>query len=150
MSLLTRGKRRTNSEWITKLLQPPCFEEAGVAGSVDEDMIVQLDADGLAGFFDPVRDFDVGGRGLQAAIRAVVGGNDAGGAISPCVGRHFSWMSRRSVHEPDGQDADVQDFVCPVRADAEDVLLLAVRMVADERQASAGAVIFRPSGFIQS
>jgi len=43
------------------------------------------------------------------------------------------WFNNSSVHKPDGDHADCNNFVGAVEADAEKVLLFAVAVVADAR-----------------
>ena len=64
----------------------------------------------------------------------IVGDDDAGGAISNGVGKDFARMNRAAVNQADGNDADVQDLVRAVDRGAEEMLLLAVGVVADVRQ----------------
>jgi len=59
----------------------------------------------------------------------VVRHNDGRGAIRQGIGENFPRMHRRPIDQPDGHDPDIQDFICPVDAGAEEVLLLAIRVM---------------------
>ena len=58
----------------------------------------------------------------------------AGGAIGQRVGEDFAGMHGAAVDQADGNDPDVQDLVRAVDGGAEEMLLLAVGVVADVGQ----------------
>jgi len=68
----------------------------------------------------------------------VVGDNDGGSAVGESIGEDFAWMHGTAVDQTDGHHADVQNLIRAVDAGAEEMLLLAVGVVADMREQVAG------------
>ena len=68
----------------------------------------------------------------------IVGDDDAAGAVGHGVGEDFARVHRAFVRQADGDDAYIDNLMRAVERGAEEVFLLAVGVVADERQHVGG------------
>ena len=114
--------------------EPALLEEAEIAGGVENDVVEEGNAEDFAGLLDLASDINIRGRGVEAALGVVVGQDEAGGAVGQDFGKHFARVDRGTVQESHGDDADVQDLVGAIDGDGEEMLLLAVGVVADQRK----------------
>ena len=63
----------------------------------------------------------------------VVGHDNAAGTIGQRIGKDLPWMNRAAIHQPNGNDSHVQDFVGAVNGNGKEMFLPAVGAMADER-----------------
>ena len=96
--------RRAVKEWRSESSR---LQKAEVTDSIENDVVEQFDADNLPGPLQLLRGLDVGWRWFEASCWVVVRDDDAGGALSHGIGKHFSRVNRAAVDQADGDHPDV-------------------------------------------
>ena len=106
-------------------------------------MVQQLDAYDFTSRFELGGDVDVALRRFNAAAGMIVGDDDSRSSVGKCIREDFAWMHGAAVNQANRDHADVQNLVRTVDAGAEEMLLLAIGVVAD--RVATSQRVFRSS-----
>jgi hypothetical protein len=107
---------------------------------VDDQLVYDLHAQDVAAQQEAAKDLQILGARVQVARWMVVRQRDFRSAHRECIFEYFSWVGKRRIHGPDGEQLRAQEARPGVEIDAPEVFALQADEAGPENLMDAASV----------
>lgn len=114
------------------------LQKAEISVAVEDDVIKKLNAENLSGLFDLLCSLFVSRGWIKVACRVIVRDYDAGCPVRQNIGEDLTWMNRAAIYQAYGNHSNIEYFVCSVDCYGEEMFLLAISEMSDQRENIGG------------
>src|SRR3989304_2034798 len=106
-----------------------CFKKTVITATIEDDVIQERNTHNRPRSLELTGYFNIGRGRFKAAAGVIMRHDNRRGSIQKDIRKYLSRVDRRFINQAYGYNPDIQDFVRPIDAGANKVLLLPVSIV---------------------